>query len=157
MARIWTKIVTALRGGASEAAGVIMARQALHILDQEIHSAHRPEPPFRLQGSYRNMNKLAEKVSAVMNGTEIDQLISDHYRGESQLLTHGAEENLLKLAELRGQLSDEQASRWEQIKKAFVRNQRMGGDSADVGNRIVAQLSDAVEGIRAIADRSRRA
>ncbi|RRV05988.1 AAA family ATPase [Pseudomonas sp. v388] len=113
---------------------------------------YRTEPPFRLQGSYRNMNKLAERVCAVMNEAEIDQLVTDHYRGESQLLTHGAEENLLKLAELRGQLSAEQARRWAEIKKAFVRNKAMGGADQDVGNRIVAQLGDAVEGIRAIAD-----
>ncbi|WP_024695653.1 DNA repair ATPase [Pseudomonas syringae] len=136
---------------------VLLRVNAAYIDSASQADKYRTEPPFRLQGSYRNMNKLAEKVSAVMNESEIDQLISDHYRGESQLLTHGAEENLLKLAELRGQLSDEQASRWEQIKKAFIRNQAMGGDSADVGNRIVAQLSDAVEGIRAIADRPQRA
>ena len=27
----------------------------------------RTEPPFKLQGSYRNMNRLAEKVVAIMN------------------------------------------------------------------------------------------
>jgi hypothetical protein len=112
---------------------------------------YRTEPPFRLQGSYRNMNKLAERISGVMNEAEIEQLVMDHYRGESQLLTHGAEENLLKLAELRGQLTPEQAMRWAQIKKAFVRNRSMGGTDKDVGNRIVVQLGDAVEGIRAIA------
>jgi hypothetical protein len=71
---------------------------------------YRTEPPFRLQGSYRNMNKLAEKISPVMNEDELQQLISDHYLGEAQLLTTGAEENLLKLAELRGVLDDTQAS-----------------------------------------------
>ena len=44
------------------------------------------------------MNKLAEKISPVMNEDELQQLISDHYLGEAQLLTTGAEENLLKLA-----------------------------------------------------------
>ncbi|MCL8395892.1 AAA family ATPase, partial [Pseudomonas aeruginosa] len=77
---------------------------------------YRTEPPFRLQGSYRNMNKLAEKISPVMNEDELQQLISDHYLGEAQLLTTGAEENLLKLAELRGVLDDTQAQRWAQIK-----------------------------------------
>ncbi|MGH8044043.1 MAG: AAA family ATPase, partial [Stenotrophomonas sp.] len=45
---------------------------------------YRTEPPFRLQGSYRNMNKLAEKISPVMNDAELQQLISDHYVGEAQ-------------------------------------------------------------------------
>ncbi|MGO4610333.1 DNA repair protein, partial [Variovorax sp. 2RAF20] len=44
---------------------------------------YRTEPPFRLQGSYRNMNKLAEKISPVMNDDELQQLISDHYLGEA--------------------------------------------------------------------------
>jgi hypothetical protein len=38
------------------------------------------------------MNKLAEKISPVMNEDELQQLISDHYLGEAQLLTTGAEE-----------------------------------------------------------------
>ena len=34
--------------------------------------AFRTEPPFKLQGSYRNMNKLAEKVVPVMNDAELE-------------------------------------------------------------------------------------
>ncbi|MBU3057659.1 DNA repair ATPase [Pseudomonas indica] len=112
---------------------------------------YRTEPPFKLQGSYRNMNKMAEKISAVMNEAELLQLIADHYQGESQLLTTGAEENLLKLAELRGNMTDAQKARWEQIKRDFQRNKAMGGGDADVGTRVVAQLNDLVEGIRAMA------
>jgi hypothetical protein len=111
---------------------------------------YRSEPPFKLQGSYRNMNKMAEKISAVMNDAELLQLIADHYQGESQLLTTGAEENLLKLAELRGNMTAEQAERWAQIKRDFLRNKAMGGSDSDVGARVVAQLNDLVEGIRAL-------
>jgi hypothetical protein len=88
------------------------------------------------------MNKLAEKISPVMNEDELQQLISDHYLGEAQLLTTGAEENLLKLAELRGVLDDTQAQRWAQIKRDFLRNKAMGADDSDVGGRVVAQLAD---------------
>ncbi|SEK88750.1 AAA domain (dynein-related subfamily) [Pseudoxanthomonas sp. GM95] len=111
---------------------------------------YRTEPPFRLQGSYRNMNKLAEKVSPVMNAAELQQLISDHYLGEAQLLTTGAEENLLKLAELRGVLDETQAARWAQIKRDFLRNKAMGADDADVGGRVVAQLADIAGGLQAL-------
>ena len=38
-------------------------------------------------------------------------MIDDHYAGEAQTLTTGAEQNLLKLAELRGRLTAEQAQR----------------------------------------------
>ena len=111
---------------------------------------YRIEPAFKLQGSYRNMNKLAEKVSAVMNDEEQAQLISDHYLGESQLLTTGAEENLLKLAELRGRMSEEEQARWDQIKKDFMRAKAMGGDDANVGDKIVVQLVDLVEEIKSL-------
>ena len=109
---------------------------------------YRVEPPFRLQGSYRNMNKLAEKVSPVINAQELAQLLDDHYQGESQLLTTGAEENLLKLGELRGSLGAEQLARWEQIKRDFLRNKAIGGDDADVGGRVVAQLADIAQGLQ---------
>ncbi|MCY1416850.1 hypothetical protein D9M71_323670 [compost metagenome] len=131
----------------------------LRVNQQYIASAaqadqYRTEPPFKLQGSYRNMNKMAEKISAVMNDAELLQLIADHYQGEAQLLTTGAEENLLKLAELRGNLTPEQAARWEQIRADFRRAKAMGGGEADVGVRVVAQLrdlADAVQGLGAAA------
>ncbi|MGK8438492.1 DNA repair ATPase [Ectopseudomonas hydrolytica] len=112
---------------------------------------YRTEPPFKLQGSYRNMNKMAEKISSVMNDAELMQLIADHYQGESQLLTSGAEENLLKLAELRGNMTEEQRARWGQIKRDFMRNKAMGGSDSDVGGRVVAQLNDLVESVRGLA------
>ena len=117
---------------------------------------YRTEPPFKLQGSYRNMNKMAEKISSVMNDAELLQLIADHYQGESQLLTTGAEENLLKLAELRGNMTAEQGERWAQIKRDFLRNKAMGGSDSDVGSRVVAQLNDLVEGIRALGGNLQR-
>ena len=113
---------------------------------------YRVEPPFRLQGSYRNMNKLAEKISPVMNAAELQQLIADHYLGEAQLLTTGAEENLLKLAELRGTLTDDEQARWQQIKADFLRNKAMGADDADVGGRVVAQLADIAIGLQRLGE-----
>ncbi|MBV1910915.1 MAG: DNA repair ATPase [Kangiellaceae bacterium] len=107
---------------------------------------YRTEPAFKLQGSYRNMNKMSEKISSIMTEDEITRLIDDHYLGESQLLTTGTEANLLKLAELRDCLSDEERERWEKIKKDFARNKAMGGDDSDAGNKIVVQLNDLVTG-----------
>lgn len=124
----------------------------LRVNQQYIASAaqadsYRTEPPFKLQGSYRNMNKMAEKVSAVMNHDELMQLIEDHYLGESQLLTNGTEENVLKLAELRGNMTAEQTQRWEKIKKDFQRTKALGGDDADSGTKIANQMINLVEGL----------
>lgn len=145
---------------------LLQVREVVYRVNQQyIASAaqsdrYRTEPAFRLQGSYRNMNKLAEKIAPVMNAAELQQLIDDHYQGEAQLLTQGAEENLLKLGELRGTLDDTQRARWEQVKRDFLRDKAMGAGDADVGTRVVAQLNDLVESVRgldAVAERNAQA
>ncbi len=118
---------------------------------------YRTEPPFKLQGSYRNMNKMAEKVSAVMNDAELQQVIDDHYLGESQLLTSGAEENLLKLKAMRGTLSLSEAQRWAQIQADFVKQRAMGGDDSDTGLKIVSQLYDLSSGVNAAVEQMKQA
>ncbi|MCX2790631.1 DNA repair ATPase [Vibrio sp. Sgm 5] len=125
---------------------LIMAQQiVLKVNQQYIKSAatadqYRVEPPFKLQGSYRNMNKLAEKISSVMTDQEMNTLLQDHYQGEAQTLAAGTEENLLKLAELRGDMTDEQRARWSEIKEGYQRQQMMG-DSEDRTGQVVQQLA----------------
>jgi len=101
---------------------------------------YRTEPPFRLQGSYRNMNKMAEKVNPIMNDKELQQMIHEHYIGEAQTLTSGAEENLLKLDELRGVMTKESQMRWTKMKKEFVRINSLGGDDADATSQLANQI-----------------
>lgn len=113
--------------------------------------AYRTEPPFKLQGSYRNMTKLAARITPLMQDDELDALLRDHYRGEAQTLTTGAEENLLKLAHLLGRPTDEEAARWQAIRDEFVRRRKLGGDDADGSMRIAATLLDvarAVDGLQ---------
>lgn len=102
--------------------------------------AFRTEPPFKLQGSYRNMNKIAEKVVAAMTPVELDALVGDHYQSESQTLTTAAEQNLLKLGELRGTLTEAQAKRWGEIKTEYQRQRRMGGAKDDPVTRLVGTI-----------------
>ncbi len=129
---------------------VVLKINQQYIASAAQNDKYRTEPPFKLQGSYRNMNKMAEKVSSVMNEEEMMEMIADHYLGESQLLTTGAEDNLLKLAELRGNMTTEQAERWQQIKEDFLRNKAMGGDDADTGSKIVVQLNDIVSSLKGL-------
>ncbi|MCU0659882.1 MAG: hypothetical protein MUF64_32835, partial [Polyangiaceae bacterium] len=70
-----------------------------------------------------------------------ERLIDDHYASESQTLTTGAEQNLLKLAELRGRLSTEQQARWEEIKESFARARMLGGNEDDPASRVVGALT----------------
>jgi hypothetical protein len=137
---------------------LVMIREVVLRVNQEyIYSAaqadeFRVEPPFRLQGSYRNMNRLAEKVVTIMNDDEVRALILDHYRGESQTLTTGTEANVLKFKELIGKQTAEEKSRWEDIKKTFKHNtaaRGAGGDN-DPAGRIVAQLSGFQSGLEGI-------
>jgi hypothetical protein len=120
---------------------VLLKVNAQYIASASQEAAYKTEPSFKLQGSYRNMNKLAEKIVAAMNEAELERLIDDHYLGESQTLTTGAEENLLKLAEMRDRLNDDQRARWEQIKKDFRRIQTMGGKDDDPVTRVTGTLS----------------
>jgi hypothetical protein len=131
-------------------------RTLLRVNQEYIASAsqddrYRTEPPFKLQGSYRNMNKLTEKVAAAMNEDELERLVDDHYTSEAQTLTRGAEQNLLKLAEMRARQTDAQKARWAELKDAFVRVQRMGGKDEDPVARVTGSLSlldDQLKGIR---------
>ncbi|MFG3259969.1 DNA repair ATPase [Streptomyces sp. NPDC048172] len=112
--------------------------------------ATRTEPPFRLQGSYRDMNKIVRRVQPVMNDAELHALVTDHYATEAQTLTSGAEANLLKLAELRGTLTPEQATRWTEVKRTHVRAQALGGDEADPVARAVGALGLLADRIAAV-------
>ena len=113
---------------------------------------YRTEPPFKLQGSYRNMNRIAEKLLPIMTDEEVEQLIVDHYTGEAQTLTDGAEANLLKFKEIEGKLTPEDAERWDEIKKRFNRKKLLGGNEGDPVNRVVAQLADFKEGLDGIGN-----
>ncbi len=133
-------------------------RVLLSVNQQYIYSAaqddaYRTEPRFQLQGSYRNMNKLAEKILPVMNDSELESLLDDHYQGEAQSLTTGAEQNLLKLAELRNRMTEEQAARWEEIKEGFRRQRSMGGAEDDPVTRVTGTLGLVSEKLGDISQR----
>lgn len=120
----------------------------------------RTEPPFRLQGSYRDMNKIAGRLRPVMNDAEREAVVDDHYTAEAQTLTTGAEASLLKLAELRGTLTEAQAARWADLKTAHVRARTLGGPDDDPLSRAVAALgllADRVAAVESAINRTRKA
>ncbi|MFB6778678.1 DNA repair ATPase [Streptomyces sp. NPDC056352] len=157
--------ITAVLRHLVAARDTVLAVNAAYIASAAQTDATRTEPPFRLQGSYRNMNKIAERIVPVMNDTELAAVIDDHYAGEAQTLTTGAESNLLKLAALRGTLTAEQADRWAAITVSYVRTQALGGpdgtpsqnprphpSSTDTASRAVAALgllSDRIAAVEA--------
>ncbi|MFM9925083.1 DNA repair ATPase [Variovorax sp. H27-G14] len=111
---------------------------------------YRMAPPFKLQGSYRNMTKLAGKITALMRDEELDALLRDHYRGEAQTLTTGAEENLLRLAQLLGSPTPEENARWKAICEEFVRQRKLGGGDVDGSQRIASSMLDVARAVDAL-------
>ena len=133
---------------------LITVRDVILTVNQEyIRSAgmgeeFRTEPAFKLQGSYRDMNKLAEKLIPIMNEEELKTMLLSHYENESQTLTTGAEANLLKFKEMVGWMTDEEKARWAEIKDTFMKKQRLLGiDAGDKFGQVIAQLGSLVDGI----------
>ncbi|MCA9162872.1 MAG: AAA family ATPase, partial [Planctomycetales bacterium] len=113
--------------------------------------AYRTEPPFKLQGSYRNMNRISEKVMPIMNDRELQTLILSNYENDSQTLTSDNEANMLKFKELVNLLTPEEKNRWESIKSAFTRNVKLQGvDTSDKFGQAIVQLSSVNDGLDAI-------
>ncbi|MDG1897009.1 MAG: DNA repair ATPase [Fuerstiella sp.] len=112
---------------------------------------YRTEPSFKLQGSYRNMNRIAEKVVSIMNDDELTSLIVSNYENDAQTLTSGTEANLLKFRELTGLLTDAESERWEDIKRTFQQNVKLKGFSSDdKTGQVIATLGNLGDGLDAI-------
>lgn len=123
----------------------VLAVNAAYITSAARSDRSRTEPPFRLQGSYRTMNRIAQRIRPVMNGTELTALITDQFTADAQTLTTGAEENLLKLGELRGTLTESEQERWVAVKAAYLRERAGGGDPLIAALGVLAERVAAVE------------
>ncbi|MEM8706051.1 MAG: DNA repair ATPase [Actinomycetota bacterium] len=135
---------------------VVMAVNQAYIESASMEDTFRTEPPFQLQGSYRNMNRLAEKVLPIMSDDEVERLIDDHYLGEAQTLTSGAEANLLKLARLRDVMTPEEQQRWDEITRAFGRAQLLGGADDDPMVKVAGAVTGITEQLRRMTEGSGR-
>jgi hypothetical protein len=123
-----------------------------YIRSAGIHEDYRTEPAFKLQGSYRNMNRIAERVVDIMNDAELRTLINSNYEGDSQTLTNGAEANMLKFKELNSLLTEAEAQRWADIKKTFTKNLKMKGLGEDQAvGQVLVQLESINDGLENIA------
>ncbi|MDR1462521.1 MAG: DNA repair ATPase [Azoarcus sp.] len=134
--------LTALMRRLFRARDLLLKVNLAYIESAAQQDAYRKEPPFKLQGSYRNMSKLAARITPLMDDGELDALLRDHYRGEAQTLTTGAEENLLKLSQLLGSQTAEEESRWQDICGEYVRRKKLGGDDTDGTHKIANTLLD---------------
>lgn len=123
---------------------VLKVNQA-YIQSAAMDDHYREAPPFKLQGSYRNMNKMAEKIVALMDDSELTALTNDHYLSEAQLLTTGAEENILAFKSLSGLMTDEEQQRHQRIISEFKARNAVGSD--DPATRIAKQIARLHDGL----------
>lgn len=138
---------------ALQARSVVLKVNENYIKSAGIVDAFREEPPFKLQGSYRNMNKILANVQPIMNEDEVTALLLNHYNNESQTLTQDAEANLLKLHEIMGLMTPEQQERWDDIKVQFKKYRMLKGmPDQDKFAQIIAQMNQFVEGLEGIKD-----
>jgi hypothetical protein len=132
----------------------VMEVNAAYIKSAAMDDQNRTEPNFKLQGSYRDMNKLVAKVVPIMNNKELEILLLSHYENESQTLTSAAESNLLKYKELGNLLNDDEVLRWKTIKTTFVKNNKLKGfGNANEMAQVLAQMmqfSEHLEGIQEV-------
>lgn len=105
----------------------VLKVNSAYIKSAAMEDEYRTQPSFKLQGSYRDMNKLVAKVVPIMNDKELDRLLLSHYESESQTLTSSAEANLLKYKELVDQLDETEGERWKNIQETFVKNNKLKG------------------------------
>ena len=136
---------------------IVKVNQA-YIASAAMEDAYRTEPSFKLQGSYRDMNKLAARLVPIMDDEELTSLLQSHYDNESQTLTSAAEANLLKYKEMVGSLSPIEQERWETIKASFVKNNKLKGLGTDRAmGQIIQQMeafSSNLEGIKNVLQRN---
>lgn len=131
---------------------IVLRVNEAYIRSAGMEDDYREEPAFKLQGSYRDMNKLVAKVVPIMNEQELQTLLLSHYENESQTLTMAAEANLLKFKELYGTISEDEQARWNSIKETFRKNNKLKGlGSQNEMAQLLSQLmafGDHLEGIR---------
>ncbi|MER7753164.1 DNA repair ATPase [Kitasatospora sp. NPDC097643] len=111
--------MTAVLAGLLHLRTTVLAVNRAYLASAAQDDRTRTEPPFLLQGSYRNMAKLAQRLDPALTRPELDALLTDHYRAEAQPLGAAAEAQLLKLATLRGPLTDDQTTRWAELRSAW--------------------------------------
>ncbi|MGN6544265.1 MAG: AAA family ATPase, partial [Aureliella sp.] len=131
---------------------VVLSVNRQYIQSAAQADAYRTEPPFKLQGSYRNMNRIAEKVAAVMNEEELMTVIVSAYEQDAQTLTRDSESNLLKFREMLGIMTAAERERWQQICYAYVESTRLGSMAGDDQVlqvlKSLASIRDGLETIR---------
>ncbi len=143
--------VTAVLGHLARARDLLLRVNQTYIASAAQSDADRTEPPFKLQGSYRNMAKIAARVVPALTPDELTQVLLDHYQAEAQTLTSAAEANLLKLKHLAGVANPTEQARWTDLCRGFARRTELSGsdDPQEKAVIMLAKLGERLEGLQA--------
>ena len=124
-----------------------------YIRSASMEDEYRTAPSFKLQGSYRDMNKIVEKLVPLMNDEELQTLILSHYENESQTLTSAAEASLLRFKELFEVLTTDEKARWEEVKTTFRKNQQLKGiGETNEMAHVISQMEEISQSLKGISE-----
>jgi hypothetical protein len=130
-------------------AHVVRARDALlkvnaaYIASATVSDHLRGEPAFLLQGSYRNMARIAQRVVPAMTPAEVDGLVAEHYRAEAQTLAADAAWNLTKLVEVLGTATPADTVKLDEMRDRW-REANVSGDPMAVIANALRGIEDAL-------------
>ena len=131
---------------------VVLKVNQQYIRSAGMEDQYRTEPSFLLQGSYRNMNRIAERVQPVMNDDELRTLVLSSYEQDAHTLTTGTEANVLKFKEMMDWIDDDELARWDEIRKTFRRNNEITALGDDRTAAVVNELTKFNRGLGAIGE-----
>jgi phage shock protein A len=141
---VWKKLITAVKGGANEAAEAIADSQALRILDQEIREAK--EELRRSDQSLTQImakRKLAEQKTASLQGSMSEyegHAIKASEQGNQQLALDCAQ----KVADLRAQMDTEQ-----QYVSQFQKSEQMLRQNISQAKNNLRRMEQQVDMVKA--------
>jgi hypothetical protein len=140
--------VTRTLAHVARARDALLKVNAAYIASATVDDTLRGEPPFLLQGSYRNMARLAGRLVAAMTPDEVDLAVREHYQAEAQTLAAAAGWNLAKLPVVLGTATAADIARVDEL-RAQWREANVGADPLSV---IAASLRGIESGLRASAN-----
>jgi len=123
-------------GHVARARDALLRVNAAYIASATVSDNLRGEPAFLLQGSYRNMARIAQRIVPAMTPEEVDVLLADHYRAESQTLAADAAWNLTKLAEILGTASPADTARLDEMRDRWREANVTGDPMAVIANAL---------------------
>lgn len=124
---------------------VLLKVNAAYIQSATVDDHLRGEPAFLLQGSYRNMARIAQRVLPAMTAGEVDTLVADHYRAESQTLAAAAGWNLLKLRSVIGQATAADLAELDELRERW-QDSNVAGDPLAVMANALSDIAAAMGG-----------